>query len=132
MKPKAKSGKPKAVPKPRAAGAPVARAVASEMRRRTRRTWTIVEYSEANWTHGFCSGDRSGAWRTSGAGLTRVKPPAILEVPYAQFCVAGTRVLVESSMVNGSGQGEIFELRKAGRCAALVPTADGVKWRVGG
>jgi hypothetical protein len=118
-------------PKPRAGGIPVAKAVAAVMRRRSRRAWVLVEYVEADWTHGYCTGDRKGAWKASGSQLTRVKPPAILEVPYAQFCVSGTRVLVESSMVNGSGLGEVFELQRARGGSSLQPTADGVRWRVG-
>jgi hypothetical protein len=117
--------------KKRTGGAAVARAVAQEMRKRDRRAWTIVEYGGADWTHGFCTGERSGAWKSSAGKLTKVKPPGLLEVPYAQYCVEGVRVLVESSTKKGSGQGETFEARKTRGAVALVATSDGVKWRVG-
>ncbi len=121
---------PKARRKPEG-GAAVAKAVAAEMRRRSRRAWTIVEYVEADWTHGYCTGERAAAWRVAAGKLTKVKPPAILEVPYAQFCARGLRVLVESSIVRGSGQGELFEIRREKGGAKLESFPDGVKWRVG-
>ena len=112
-------------------GAAVAKAVAAEMRKRDRRVWTIVEYVTADWTHGFCTGERSAAWRSSAGKLTKVKPPDHLEVPYAQFCVHGIRVLVESALKNGSGQGEAFEASTVKGVVSLGTTKDGVKWRVG-
>ncbi|MEK7466844.1 MAG: hypothetical protein AAB074_05450 [Planctomycetota bacterium] len=114
-----------------AGGAAVANAVAAEMRKRDRRAWTIVEYAGADWAHGFCKGDRCGAWKTSAGKLAKVKPPDLLEVPYAQFCVEGTRVLVESALRHGSGQGETFEVCKTRSVVSLSATSDGVKWRVG-
>lgn len=114
-----------------AGGAEVAKAVAAEMRRRSRKAWTIVEYSGADWTHGYCQGERAGAWRAAGGRLTRVRPPAILEIPYAQFCASGLRVLVESSTTRGSGQGEIFEIARGKGGASLLAFPEGVKWRVG-
>jgi hypothetical protein len=112
-------------------GTAVARAIAAEMKKRSRRAWTIVEYAEADWTHGYCTGERAGAWKFAAGKLAKVKPPAILEVPYAQFCARGLRVLVETSIVRGSGQGEIFEVRRGKGGAALESFPEGVKWRVG-
>jgi len=109
----------------------VAKAVAAAMRRRDRREWTIVEYGGADWTHGYCTGDRSAAWRACARKLARVKPPAFLDVPYAQFCVDGGKVLVESAVAHGSGQGEIFNAVKVKGVMSLVATKDGVKWRIG-
>ena len=112
-------------------GIAVAKAVAAAMRKRDRRAWTIVEYGGADWTHGYCTGDRPGAWRASAGKLVRVKPPAILEVPYAQFCAKGMQVLVESATVQGSGKGEVFEMKSGKSGVMLDARADGVRWRVG-
>lgn len=109
----------------------LAKAVAAAMKRRDKRAWTLVQFAAADWTHGYCTGERAGAWRFAAGKLKKVKPPAILEVPYAQFSVKEKRVLVESSTKNASGQGEVFEARKARGALELVETPDGVRWRVG-
>ena len=107
----------------------IARAVAAEMRRFDRRAWTLVEYADADWSHGYCSGERIGAWRADGKGLARVKPPTILKVPYVQFCAAKGRVLIEHSLAEGTGVGAVYELKKAKSGYTASPLADGMKWR---
>ncbi|MBI2923698.1 MAG: hypothetical protein HYY18_21790 [Planctomycetes bacterium] len=107
----------------------VARAVAAAMRRLDRRPWTLVRYGDADWTHGYCAGERTGAWRAEARKLARVRPPALLRVPCAQFCVDGARVLVEHSMAEGTGVGAVYELKKAGGVWRIDPVAGGVRWR---
>ncbi len=113
----------------RVSGLAAARAVAAEMRRLDRRPWTLVQYGDADWTHGYCAGERTGAWHAKAGKLARVRPPALLRVPCAQFCVDGTRVLVEHSMAEGTGVGAVFELKKAKGAWSIEPVAGGVRWR---
>lgn len=113
----------------KASGAALARAVASEMRRLDRRPWTLVRYADADWTHGYCAGERIGAWIAKAGKIARVRPPALLQVPCAQFCVDGARVLVEHSMAEGTGVGAVFELKKSKGAWSIEPVAGGVRWR---
>lgn len=112
-----------------ASGLALARAVAAEMRRLDRRPWTLVRYDDADWTHGYCAGERIGAWRADGRKLARIRPPALLRVPCAQFCVDGARVLVEHSIEEGTGVGAVFELKPSGKGWSVAPVAGGVRWR---
>lgn len=99
----------------------VARALAAALRKLDRRTWTLVEYDGADWTNGFCTGERVAAWKAAAA-LKSVDPPAMLPVPFAQFCVdgKGARVLVERTTKAGTGVGEIYGLEKEALAASEV------------
>ena len=107
----------------------LALAVAAEMRAHSRRTWTLVQFSDADWTHGYCRGDRLRAWSASGKSLRSIKPPRLLAVPCAQFCVRGDRVLVERSVAEKSGVGLVYEIRKRGGLPVLDAAPDGARWK---
>ncbi|NUN47418.1 MAG: hypothetical protein HUU15_01145 [Candidatus Brocadiae bacterium] len=112
-------------------GLRIARAVAAALRSRSAAAWTVVEYDGADWTHGYCAGTRTGAWSfTRGLPRRLAAPPALLQVPCAQFCVDGNRVLIEWSVKQGTGEGSIMEIKRVGTALKLVPTGDGRKWRL--
>jgi hypothetical protein len=95
--------------------AEVARAVAAALGKRDARPWTLVQYVDADWSHGYCSGDRLAAWKGRAAKLTRIRPPARLPLPFAQFAIeeGGKRVLVESTRREGEGRGVVAALAAA-------------------
>jgi hypothetical protein len=107
------------------AGALIARALLPELRRLDRRAWSVGEYREADWTHGYCLGERAGFWRQKGGKLSKAASPRLLDVPYAQFCANGDRVLVEYVTSDRRSAGVVFGIARG----AVTPLPDGVKWR---